>query len=110
MREEDERLKMAESVEVKVATLEADVAGVKERVRELEEATKENKGMAIAVEKLAVNMEYMLKEQREIKDKVQRIEMAPAEDQEYFRREIVKCIVCGVLGALVAALMTLLLK
>ena len=101
---------MTESVEVKVATLEADVAGVKERVRALEEATKENKGMAIAVEKLAVNMEYMLKEQREIKEKVQQIELAPAEDRNYFRREIIKYIVCGVLGALVAALMALLLK
>ena len=101
---------MTEAVEVKVATLEADVAGVKERVRALEEATKENKGMAIAVEKLAVNMEYMLKEQREIKEKVQQIELAPAEDRNYFRREIIKYIVCGVLGALVAALMALLLK
>ena len=101
---------MEESVEVKVATLEADVAGVKERVRALEEATKENKGMAIAVEKLAVNMEYMVKEQREIKEKVQQIEMAPVEDQEILRREIIKYIVCGVLGALIAALMALLLK
>lgn len=101
---------MTESVEVKVATLEADVAGVKERVRALEEATKDNKGMAIAVEKLAVNMEYMLKEQREIKEKVQQIELAPAEDRNYFRREIIKYVVCGVLGALVAALMALLLK
>ena len=101
---------MTESVEVKVATLEADVTGVKERVRALEEATKENKGMAIAVEKLAVNMEYMLKEQREIKEKVQQIEMAPADDGKYFRREIIKYIVCGVLGALVAALMALVLK
>ena len=101
---------MEESVEVKVATLEADVAGVKERVRALEEATKENKGMAIAVEKLAVNMQYMVKEQREIKEKVQQIEMAPVEDQEILRREIIKYIVCGVLGALVAALMALLLK
>ena len=101
---------MTEAVEVKVATLEADVAGVKERVRALEEATKENKGIAVAVEKLAVNMEYMLKEQREIKEKVQQIEMAPAEDRNYLRREIIKYIVCGVLGALVAALMALLLK
>ena len=101
---------MTEPVEVKLATLEADVAGVKERVRALEEATKENKGMAIAVEKLAVNMEYMLKEQREIKEKVQQIELAPAEDRNYFRREIIKYIVCAVLGALVAALMALLLK
>ena len=101
---------MTESVEVKLATLEADVTGVKERVRALEEATKENKGMAIAVETLAVNMEYMLKEQREIKEKVQQIELAPAEDRNYFRREIIKYIVCGVLGALVAALMALLLK
>ena len=101
---------MTESVEVKLATLEADVTGVKERVRALEEATKENKGMAIAVEKLAVNMEYMLKEQREIKEKVEQIEMTPADDQKYFRRELIKYIVCGVLGALLAALMALLLK
>ena len=62
------------------------------------------------MEKLAVNMEYMVKEQREIKEKVQQIEMAPVEDQEILRREIIKYIVCGVLGALIAALMALLLK
>lgn len=101
---------MAEALETKIAVIETDLKNVEGRVSVLEEVSKERHELAKSVQKLAINMEYMLQEQREIKTKVQALETAPAEEHKFFRREVIKCIISGVLGAIIAALVALVIK
>lgn len=66
--------------------------------------------IALSVNKLAVNMEHMLCEQKEQGKRLNALERAPAEGYRHLKDTLVKCVISSVAGALVGAVMTLVLK
>jgi len=78
-----------------------------EKVENKQEAIME---IAKNVEKLAVNMEYMANEQKDIKNRITKIEQEPVEESKYYKRTIVSCIITAILGGVLTALLMLIIK
>ena len=66
--------------------------------------------IALSVNKLAVNMEHMLTEQKEQGKRLTALEREPSEGFRRLKDAIVKCAVSSVLGALLGALLAFLLR
>jgi len=66
--------------------------------------------VAIAVEKLAVNMEAMLKEQERQGDRLERLESKPAESWNTLMRSILTGIGSAIAGAIITAIVMTMTK
>lgn len=66
--------------------------------------------LSISVNKLALNMEYMVNEQKEQGNRLKTLEQVPMENANYLKRQVVNSILTGVIGAILGALLALILK
>lgn len=66
--------------------------------------------IALSVNKLAVNMEHMLAEQKEQGKRLTALERAPGEGYSRMKETVLRSIVTTVLGAILGALLTLILR
>lgn len=94
---------------VALAGNEKDIKSLKHRVASCESQNETIRTLALSVNRLAVNMEYMLTEQKEQGQRLTALEKAPAEGFRNFKNTVIGCVTSSVLGALLGALMTLLL-
>lgn len=90
---QEDRLK---SLEHRVHTCECENEGIRE--------------IAISVNKLAVNMEHMLAEQKEQSKRLTALERAPGEGFRHLKDVILKCVISTVLGTVLGALLALILR
>ena len=100
----------AEEMAVALAGNEKDIKSLKHRVTSCESQNETIRALALSVNRLAVNMEHMLREQREQGERLNALERAPAEGFRSFKNALLQCATSSVLGALLGALMMLLLK
>lgn len=97
-------------VELKLNDHEHEIKSIKHRVTDIEKKQGEIETLALSVNKLAINMEHMLNEQKEQGRRLQRLESEPAETAKYYRRTIVTAIITTFAGAIIGAVLALIIK
>ena len=99
-----------EELIIEVTNNKKDIQSLKERMTKVEENANVMIELCKNVEKMAINMEHMAQEQKEIKERVTKIENEPAEEYRHIRRTIITSIVTAIVGAILGALIALILK
>lgn len=96
-----------EEMAVALAGNEKDIKSLKHRVQSCESQNETIRALLLSVDRLAVNMEHMLTEQREQGARLTALEKVPAESYRSLKNTVIGCVTSSVLGALLGALMTL---
>lgn len=78
------------------------------RIQLLEDNVRQINALTVSVEKMAVNMENMLAEQKRQGDRLEDLEKEPAEATKQIRQAILTAIAGTVAGAVVTAIMMIL--
>ena len=106
-----------EEIAVKIQHHEDEIHSLKHRVKDCEEQQGLLNRLVNSTDRLAVNMEYMAKEQKKQGDRLEKqnerldkLEHEPAEDFKHYKKVVIGCIITGVLGALIGAVLTLIIK
>ena len=89
---------------------EHEIVSLKHRIKAVEDNQKALSDLIRSVDKLANSMENMVSEQKEQGIRLERLENAPADDFKYYKRLIVGCVLTGVIGAVLGALIALVIK
>lgn len=77
------------------------------RISLLEESLQRTNALTVAVEKMAVNMENMLEEQKKQGERLEKLEKEPVETGKQIKNVVITAVVSTVVGAVIAALLTL---
>ena len=85
-----------------------EIGALERRLDECERESKSIAQLARSVDKLALNMERMLTEQTAQGERLARLESEPAEEFKYYKRLIIGCLISGIVGGGLGALLTLL--
>lgn len=102
---EGRRLKMNdEEIAVKLEGHEHEIGSLKHRMRAQEDQAKAIQSLVVSVEKLALNMENMLEEQRQQGERLKVLEEEPKKQWSSIKKTIFTSIISTVAGALAAAL------
>lgn len=93
------------------------IKSLEHRMTNCEENNEQIHKMTTSIEKMAVNMEYMAKEQKRQGDEQARqgdrleiLEHEPADTLKYLKRQVISCIITGVVSAILGAVLALVLK
>ena len=78
------------------------------RLEELEEAVKKQSEITLALERMAINLEHVLNQLEAQSQRLKKLEEAPLETNKKVRDALITTIVGGVIGAVVAKLLTML--
>lgn len=100
----------SEDIAVKFEGYGKEIGSLKHRMDACEKMQSEITALVRSVDRLAINMENMLTEQKGQGERLARLEQAPAEDYRHYKRVIIGCIITGVIGILLGAVITLILK
>ena len=79
------------------------------RIALLEENGQHINAMTVSIEKMAVNMENMLAEQRKLGDRMEVLEKEPAETHKQIKMTVITALVSAIVGALATAILALIL-
>lgn len=93
-----------EDIAVRLENHEQEIKSLKHRMKEQEDRDKALSELTVSVKTLAVNMEYMAKEQKKQGEHLEQLEHEPAENYKYYRRLIIGCIFTTIIGAVVGAI------
>lgn len=99
-----------EEIAISLTRHEKELDSLRYRVEACEEENENIRTIALSVNKLAVNMEHMLTEQKEQGQRLTVLEHEPGESYRRIKETVVKCITSSLLGALFGAVMTLILR
>lgn len=99
-----------EEVAVRLENHEQEIKSLKHRMKEQEERDKTLSELAISVKTLAVNMEYMAKEQKRQGERLERLEHEPADNYKHYKRLIIGCIVTTIVGGIIGAVLAIVLR
>lgn len=78
------------------------------RISLLEDSVRQMNALTVSVEKMAVNMENMLAEQRKLSDRMEVLEKEPAETNKQIKQAIITTISGTVVGAVTTAILMIL--
>ena len=98
-----------EEIAVKFEDHEHEIKSLKHRVTKCEEQQSTLNKLVNSVDILAVNMKHMAEEQKKQGEKLEKLEHEPAEDNKYYKRLVIGCIITTVLGAVLGAVVTTIL-
>lgn len=84
-----------------------EIKSLKHRVTNLEGKQEAINDLAISVNKLAINMQYMVDEQKQQGERLKNLESEPLENTRYYKRLIIGGIITTVIGAIIGALIAL---
>lgn len=99
-----------EEVAVRLENHEQEIKSLKHRMKEQEGRDKVLSELAISVKTLAVNMEYMAKEQKRQGERLERLEHEPADNYKHYKRLIIGCIVTTIVGGIIGAVLAIVLR
>ena len=91
-----------EAIAVRLENHEQEIKSLKHRMDEREEKDKTLSDLTTSVRTLAVNMEYMAKEQQKQGERLERLEHEPTDD---YKRLIIGCIITTVIGTVLGAIL-----
>lgn len=98
---------METEVAVKLEAHEHEIKSLKHRVTGLEIQGKAIQDLVISVNKMAVNMENMLEEQKKQGERLEALERVPSETNKQVKNAVITALVGGVVGAFLAAILTI---
>ena len=98
-----------EQVAVQFEHHEQEIKSLKHRMEKCEQQQTLLNKLVNSVDKLALNMEYMAKEQKEQGERLARLEHEPVDDFKHYKRLIVGCVITGIIGAVLGALLALII-
>ncbi len=78
------------------------------RIQLLEDNMRQINALTVSVEKMAVNMENMLLEQKRQGERLEKLEQEPAEAHRQIKMSVVTALISAVVGAVVTAVLMLL--
>ena len=106
-----------EEVAVELEHHRNEISSLKHRMNKCEEQTDLLNRLVNSTDKLALNMEYMAKEQQKQgaslekqSQRLEKLEHEPADDFKHYKKVVIGCIITGVLSALIGAIFTLIIK
>lgn len=85
-----------------------EIKSLKHRVEDVEKKQSEIGELTQSVNKLAINMGYMLDEQKEQGERLKKLETEPVDNAKYYKRTLITCIITTVVGGILGALIALL--
>lgn len=94
-------------IELKINDHEHEIGSLKHRVKSIEEKQSEISTLTNSVNELAINMRYMLEEQKEQGNRLRALETEPSDNAKYYRRTIIASVITAVVGAAIGALIAL---
>ena len=95
----------AEEIAVRLENHEQEIKSLKHRMDEREEKDKTLSELTTSVRTLAVNMEYMAKEQQKQGERLERLEHEPTDEYKHYKRLIIGCIITTVIGTVLGAIL-----
>ena len=97
-----------EDIAVKFENHEQEIKSLKHRMNDCEDSQALLNKLINSVDKLAINMDYMNKELQVQGKRLEKLESAPAEEYQHYKRLIIGCIITGVVGAILGAIFAIL--
>lgn len=99
----------AEEIAIKLTDHEGKIENIDRRILVLEENNKTLNRIATSVEVLATNMKTMADEQKEQGERLRKLEKEPSEAFNYYKKLTIGCIITGVVGTIVGAILSLII-
>jgi len=99
-----------EEIAVNLTKNNEEIKSLKHRMDDVETKQNEIETLTASVNKLAINMEYMLKEQKDQGNRLKQLEIAPLDGAKQLRATVISSIVTAVIGAIIGALLALIIK
>ena len=108
---------MEKPLDVLVIEYETKIKSLEKRMSKIEDLTKNVNEIAISVKELAVNQSRMLDEMKEekqhrekVEERVQTLELKPSKNAEEIKIKVIIAVITTLLGGLIGALLTLIIK
>jgi hypothetical protein len=98
-----------EDIVIKLTEHHEEIGSLKHRMKDCEESQSEFRALIRSVDRLALNMENMLQEQKQQGKRLERLEQSPSEDYKYYKRLAVGCIITGIIGAILGAVFAIII-
>ncbi len=95
-----------QDIAIKFNDHEHEIGSLKHRLADVERKQEEIGELSRNVERLATNMELMLKEQQKQRRELDALKDAPAQEYKYYKRLIWGCVITGLVGAVLGAVLT----
>lgn len=99
----------SEDIAIKLTDHNNRIGSLQKRMDKAEKNIEAVNELAKSVGELAVQMRYMADEQREVKESVETLKQEPAENHKFLKQQIISCLISGIGGALVGAIMGLII-
>lgn len=99
-----------EQIAVQFEHHEQEIKSLKHRMDKSEKLQDTLHTMALSIEKMAIKLEHMGKEQQDQGKRLERLEQEPAESFKHYKRVVIGCIITGVLGTIIGAILMLIIK
>lgn len=94
-----------EETAIKITGLDHEIASLKHRVKDCEEQQTALQRLTMSVNKLAINMESMLKEQATQRSEINELKDIPSSEYTYYKRLFIGAVLSAVVGFLAAYLL-----
>lgn len=98
------------SIEVQIVDLHHSVAEHDRRLGEVEKKQNTILDLTLSVKELSINMKNMLDEQKRQGKRLDELEKEPGETAKYLKRTVISAVASGLIGAILGAVLALILK
>lgn len=78
------------------------------RITQLEDESRQTRALVVSVERMAISMENMAKEQKRQGDRLDELESVPLERSKQIRNAVITALVSGIVGAILGAVLQIL--
>ena len=107
---EGEVIKTDDSINGRISTLEANDRNIFHQLDEIKSDVRDIRRLTAAVEKVALQTENTANKVNSIDKRLAFVEQTPCEDMKYYKRAIIGCIATGIIGIILGAVATIILK
>lgn len=95
--------------DIEIAKLMEDQANTAGQICELKKEVRDLRKLTVAVESIAATLKPMDDRIKSIDSRLNTIEREPAESFKYYKRTLVGCVLTGIIGAILGAVLALII-
>lgn len=99
-----------DDIEKKVVQHDEQIKTLFNNVSKLEKITNEINTLALNIEKIAINQTTMIEQQKQLRTDLDEIREQPVKDAHDIKMTVIKCVITGVISAIVGALIALVIR